>query len=62
MSSLPARLPRFVLQRFLRWYVERFGARMDEATRPLEAFETFVDFFTWERTDRTEKLKRDLGA
>lgn len=40
------RLPAGLLQCFLRWYVDRFDARMDEATKPLEDYETFVDFFT----------------
>lgn len=39
-------LPGFVLRPFLRWYVKRFGAVMEDATLPLEAYPSFVAFFT----------------
>ena len=40
------RWPSFVLQPFLRWYVERYGARVEDAPKPLPAYETFLEFFT----------------
>ena len=38
--------PAFMLQPFLRWYVERYGAKVEESTKPLESYRTFLEFFT----------------
>jgi len=40
------RWPAFALQRFLRWYSARYGVKEEDLTQPLEAYETFLDFFT----------------
>jgi phosphatidylserine decarboxylase len=40
------RWPAFMLQPFLRWYVDRYGAKPEESTKPLEAYGSFLEFFT----------------
>lgn len=40
------RWPNFILHPFLRWYSNHFGVDLSEAEFPLEAYPSFVDFFT----------------
>lgn len=41
-----ARVPSVMLRPFLRWYSHHFGVDLSEAELPLDAYPTFVDFFT----------------
>lgn len=43
-----ARVPHLMLRPFLYWYANHFGVNLEEAEFPLEAYPTFVDFFTRE--------------
>ncbi|TNE51047.1 MAG: phosphatidylserine decarboxylase [Deltaproteobacteria bacterium] len=40
------RLPKWILRPFLRWYIKHFNVNLSEAARPLEEYDTIVDFFT----------------
>lgn len=40
------RLPGFVLQPFLRWYIKHFNVNLEEAEKPLREYKTVVEFFT----------------
>lgn len=40
------KVPGFMLYPLLRWYVQHFQVDLSEAERPLEAYDSFVDFFT----------------
>jgi phosphatidylserine decarboxylase len=40
------RWPGFLLRPFLRWYARRYGVALEEAEFPLEAYPSFVAFFT----------------
>lgn len=41
-----SRLPQWLLQRILRWYVGHYGVNLAEAGRPLTEYGSLVDFFT----------------
>lgn len=45
------RLPRFLLQAILRWYIPHYGVDVSEAARPVEAYGSLVDFFTRQLRD-----------
>ncbi len=57
-----SRLPRWLLQRILRWYVGHYGVNLDEAARPLSDYSSLVDFFTRSLTDGVRPTSQDADA
>jgi phosphatidylserine decarboxylase len=55
-------LPGFLLRPFLRWYAKRYGVDLTDAVRPLEDYESFVDFFTRELRPEARPLPPDPAA
>lgn len=56
------RLPGFLLRPFLRWYIGRYGVVMEDAVDPLEAYPTFVSFFTRALVDGARRMPADPRA
>ncbi|MDJ0521039.1 MAG: archaetidylserine decarboxylase [Planctomycetota bacterium] len=55
-------LPGFLLRPLLRWYARRYGADLADAVRPLEAYTSFVDFFTRELHPEARPMPEDPRA
>lgn len=57
-----ARVPGPLLRAFLGWYARAYGADLRQAERPLEAYRTFLDFFTRRLTPDARPLPADPAA
>jgi len=55
-------LPGWMLRPLLRWYAKRYGASLEDAARPLEGYESFVDFFARTLVPGARPLPEDPGA
>ena len=56
------RVPGFLLRPMLRVYAKRYGAKLEEAARPLEDFHSFTDFFTRTLKDGVRPMPEDPRA
>ncbi len=55
-------LPGFLLRPMLRAYASRYGAKLEESSRPLEDFKSFTDFFTRTLRDGARPMPEDAAA